>query len=264
MQQTPGERFLERIKPLILPTLVVIGVALLVVHARQRLARTPRFTVDPSAWQVRSRPDWLSDGLAAKLARDISRGLANRPSLLDADGLARWEDELSSISPWVLSVERIEPRFPGRADVRLTLRRPVMSVMDDILIAASGHVLGLGEVSILPKPLLYEGPHDDAPLRESAAAAGELVPFRDELDALGVHIERVGIASDETVVFITDRGVVLSWGRSARESSLSYLDLPFRARIENLKLVLVDHPGLAGVARVQLWTDSPVVVLRGG
>jgi hypothetical protein len=265
MQQTPGERFVERAKPAILPVLVVIGVALLVVHARQRLAGSARFTVDPTAWEVRSRPDWLSEDLAAALAHRISMGLADRSSLLDGDGLDRWADDLLEVSHWIESVEHVEPRFPGQADVRLRLRRPVMSVEGDILLSASGHVLGPGAVSIQPEPLLFEGAHfDEEALRETAAAAAELVPFRAELDALGVHVERVGIDRDDTVIFRTDRDVVLSWGRSARESGRSYLDLPFRSRIDNLKMVLVDFPGLAGVERVQLWTDKPVVHTRGG
>lgn len=264
MQETPGERFVERAKPLILPVLVVLGVALLVVHARRRLADTPRFTVDASAWSVRSRPEWVSDQLAATLAQHISSDLADRPSLLGPDGLDRWKAVLPQISPWIESVERLEPRFPGQADMRLRLRRPVMSVGGDILISASGHVLGLGEVSLKPALLIYEGSHEREPLRESAAAASELLPFRAELDALGVRIVRVRIDADDTVVFLTDRGVVLSWGRSAGESEFSYLDLPCASRIANLKQVLVDHPGLSGVARVQLWTDQPVVQLRGG
>jgi len=265
MQQTPGERFVERVRPAILPVLVVLGVALLVAHARDRLAGSPRFTVDPTTWEVRSRPDWLSDDLAETLARRISVGLADRSSLLDSDGLERWAEGLLEISPWIESVERIEPRFPGQADVRLRLRRPVMSVDGDILLSAGGHVLGPGATSIQPEPLHFEGAHfDDEALRETAAAAAELVPFRAELDALGIRVERVGIDRDDTVIFRTDRDVVLSWGRSARESGLSYLDLPFRARIDNLKMVLVDFPGLAGVERVQLWTDKPVVRTRGG
>ncbi|MHC5212907.1 MAG: cell division protein FtsQ/DivIB [Planctomycetota bacterium] len=265
MQQTPGERFVERARPAILPVLVVIGVALLVVHARQRLTGTDRFTVDPTAWEVRSRPDWLSDELAVALAHRISTGLADRSSLLDVDGLDAWHDDLLAASPWIETVERIEPRFPGQADVRLRLRRPVMSVAEDILLSASGHVLGAGATSIEPAPLRFEGAHsDEAALRESAAAAAELVPFRAELDSLGVHVERVGIDRDDTVIFRTDRDVVLSWGRSAGESGYSYLDLPFRARIDNLRMVLVDYPGLAGVERIQLWTDKPVVHTRGG
>ena len=262
MTSTPGGRLFERLRPILLPAAIVAAVVVLLIRARDALERTPRFTVDPSACSVTQRPPWVSDELARFIAFSVSRGLGKRASLLDTADLQSWAVALAEASPWIESVEGLSPRFPAQADVRVHLRRPVLTVDGDILVAASGHVLGPGPVSIDPPPLAYAGRHLDADYRECAAAAGELVGHREELRNLGVRVMRVGIGADDTVVFTTDTGAELSWGRSARKSPLSYLDLPPEARLANLRQVLVDFPALKGVRRVQLWTDRPVVYKR--
>ncbi len=264
MVDTPGQRLVARCKPWLLPAVMVAGVAVLVLQARDALERTPRFMVDPATCAVSTRPAWLSDELARFIAASVARGLRKRASLLDVHDLEDWADTLAGCSPWIESVESLSPRFPGQAVVRLRLRRPVLAVDGSILVAASGHVLGLGTVALEPAPLDYAGRHLDEDYRECAAAAGEIAGFRAELDVLGVRLAGVGIGPDDTVVFTTDGGVELSWGRSARKSASSHLDLPPEARLANLRQVLVDFPRLRGVRRVQLWTDRPVVTRAAG
>jgi hypothetical protein len=264
MQPTPGEVFIDRLRPLLLPALIVLALVLLLLRARTDLASTPRFVVDPSVCTVQARPAWASDALAASLAEQVSRGLGAQASLIEGNDLHRWGAALERLSPWIESVERIEPRFPYQADVRLRLRRPVMVVDDGILVASSGHVLGPGPVFLEPSLLAFRGRTVDEDVRECAAAAAELQPFREELDRLGVHVVSVGIAVDQTVWFGTDTGVELNWGRTLRKSEYANLDLPYAARIANLREVLVDYPGLRGVRKVQLWTDRPVVTQRSG
>lgn len=264
MPTTPGELFLGRLRPLILPGVIVLGVLVLLLRARGELHSAPRFVVDPSVCGVLSQPAWVSDVLADNLARQVSRGLGERASLLDGGDLRAWTDALVELSPWIEAVEIIEPRFPQQADVRLRLRRPVLAVDGEILVAASGHVLGPGPVSLEPQPLTYAGRELDEDVRECAAAAAEVLPFREELAASGVYLVSVGIAPDETVVFKTDRDTEVNWGRTRRKSEFAQLDLPCAARVENLKQVLVDHPGLRGVRSVRVWTDRPVVVRRSG
>ena len=270
MATTPGELFLDRLRPLVLPGVILLGVLALLLRARGELHSSPRFVVDPSACGVVSQPAWASDALADNLARQVSRGLGERASLLDGGDLRRWSDALLELSPWIEAVELIEPRFPQQADVRLRLRRPVLAVDGEILVAATGQVLGPGPVDIQPPPLAYAGRELDEDVRECAAAAAEILPFRDELAALGVRLASVGISSPsgtttvETVSFRTDGDVEVNWGRARRKSEFSELDLPYSARVENLKQVLLEHPGLRGVRKVQVWTDRPVVVKRSG
>jgi hypothetical protein len=264
MQRTPGELFLDRLRPALVPAVVVLGLLLLVVRARRELQAAPRFQVDPSACEVLVRPEWVSEELAAALARQIGRGLGREASLLGEQELQAWEQTLTGLTPWIEEVEGVEPRFPYQADVRLRLRRPVLVVDGVFLVAATGDVLGPGPVSITPPPLGFDGGQRDEDFRECAAAAAELLPFRRELEDLDVQVVSVGIAEDDTVVFRTEQGVELNWGRTARKSHLSQLDLPPEARIGNLRQVLVDYPGLRGVRAVLLWTDLPVVTERRG
>lgn len=270
MTTTPGELFLDRIRPLVLPGVIVLGVLVLLLRARGALASSPRFVVDPSACGVVSQPDWVSDALADNLARQVSRGLGAQASLLKGHDLRRWSETLVELSPWIEAVELIQPRFPHQADVRLRLRRPVLAVEGEILVAATGQVLGPGPVDLSPAPLAYAGRELDEDVRECAAAAAEILPFREELAGLGVRLISVGIAASagttsvETVCFRTDTDVEVNWGRTRRKSEFSQLDLPYTARVENLKQVLLEHPGLRGVRSLQVWTDRPVVVKRSG
>ncbi|HTE07076.1 MAG TPA: hypothetical protein VK824_12860 [Planctomycetota bacterium] len=264
--RSTGERWWAASKPLMLPGVLLVGVLVLIVRARATLEQSPRFVVDPSVCTVVARPAWVSDGVARSIALAVATGLGRQASLLQGRELQRWADALTDpaadISPWIESVERLEPHFPSQADVRIRLRVPVMVVDGALLVAASGHVLGPGPVAVSPAPLQYAGRHLDEDYIECAAAAGELVPYRDELDRAGVRVVSVGIGEDGTVVFTTDAGVELSWGRSARKSAWSHLDLPPSERLGNLRQVLVDFPGLASLRRVQLWTDRPVTTLR--
>jgi hypothetical protein len=270
MATTPGELFLERIRPLLLPGVIVLAVLVLLLRARGVLQSSPRFVVDPSVCGVVSQPEWVSDALADSLARQVSRGLGAQASLLDGNDLRRWGETLVELSPWIEEVELIEPRFPHQTDVKLRLRRPVLAVEGEILVAASGLVLGPGPVDLYPAPLAYTGRELDEDVRECAAAAAEIEPFRGELASLGVRLVSVGIAAPtgttnvETVFFRTDTDVDVNWGRTRRRSEFSQLDLPYTARIENLKQVLLEHPGLRGVRSLQVWTDRPVVVKRAG
>jgi hypothetical protein len=206
----------------------------------------------------------MPEDVAVALARDVSAHLAAGASLLSEAELASLARTAGAASPWVSAVEQVEPRWPGQAELRLRLRRPVLSV-GDVLVAADGQPLGLGPVSLNPPPLACDGTQLRAEdLVECAAAAAAILPFRAELAEKGVRLGSVAPGAEDSVSFFTDAGVELAWGRSARAAPLAYLDLPVAGRLANLRLVLADHPGLQGVRRVQLWTDRPVVVLGDG
>jgi len=70
----------------------------------------------------------------------------------------------------------------------------------------------------------------------------------------------VSLDGEGLVVFTTDTGVRLQWGRSVGGSRFAAYDLPPAGRVANLRQVLEDYPGLEGVAEVKLWYDRPQVV----
>ena len=250
--------------PLVVPLLLLAVLIVVAWRARVSLQHEPAFTVDPTRWQLVGRPAWMPEAVAGDVAASVSAHVASGASLLREDDLLRLSAAVRASSPWIEAVDRVEPRWPSQAELRVKLRRPVLAVDGDILVAADGRVLGLGPVDLVPEPLAYAGREADADVIECAAAAGEVLPWRGPLMDLGVNLVSVALGADGTVVFLTDGGVELSWGRTLRRSRLAYLDLPAAARIDNLREVLVDFPKLAGVRSVQLWTDRPVVVRREG
>jgi hypothetical protein len=258
----PDDRPARSAWPLIVPLVLVAALLVVAWRARHSLQHEPAFTVDPSRWQLAGRPAWMPEDVAADVAASVSTHVAGGASLLREDDLQRLSEAVSAASPWIAAVERIEPRWPAQAELRLRVHRPVLAVDGDILLAADGRVLGLGRVDLEPGPLAYRGDDLDADVVECAAAAAEVLPFRGPLLDLGVRLDAVKLLDDGTVAFVTDGEVELSWGRSRRRSRLAYLDLPAAARIENLRQVLADFPGLAGVGRVRLWTDRPEVTRR--
>ncbi|HEX5010966.1 MAG TPA: hypothetical protein VFY71_11245 [Planctomycetota bacterium] len=248
--------------PLLVPLALLAVLIVVAYRARHQLQREPEFTVDPTRYQLVARPAWLTEDVAGSVAASVSSHAARGASLLRQDELAGLTASLLAASPWIEAVEQIQPRWPAQADVRVRLRRPVMAIDGDILVAADGRVLGLGPVVLDPPPLQCAKPARDADVLQCAAAAAEVLPFRAALQDVGVVLASVTPDAEGTVSFITDQNVVLAWGRSADSSPLAYLDLPPSQRIDNLREVLADFPGLVGLQRVQLWTDRPVVVRR--
>lgn len=249
---------------LVVPLVLVAGLLVIALRARTELAREPAFSVDPSRVTLVGRPAWMPEAVAGALAADVSAHVAAGASLLSEAELASLARKVGAASPWIASVERVEPRWPAQAEIRLRLRRPVLSV-GDVLVSADGRALGLGPIALDPAPLacdrtLLRG--ED--LVECAAAAAAILPWRAELAGKGVRLAAVAPGAEDSVSFLTDAGVELAWGRSPHRSPLAYLDVPPEGRLDNLREVLADHPGLQGVRRVQLWTDRPVVMLGDG
>ncbi|MBM3984393.1 MAG: hypothetical protein FJ296_01680 [Planctomycetes bacterium] len=248
--------------PIALPALLLLGLLLVALRARQQLQRAPEFVVDPSRVQLVGRPAWMPEPVAAGVAGGIAARVAGSASLLHEDELKWLSAAVLASSPWVEAVEQVEPRWPGQAEIRVRLRRPVLAVEGDILLAADGRVLGLGPVMLSPTPLQLQGPLSDAAVLDCAAAAGEVLPFRPALEEAGVRLVAVRPDLNDTLTFVTDAGVELCWGRARRASRLAYLDIDPAQRIEHLRQVLIDFPGLQTVRRVELWLDRPQVSAR--
>lgn len=258
-RQTAGS-----VLPPLLAGVVLLGVIVLIVAARRHGAGSARFAVDPAHVAVVSAPDWMPAELASELAEHLARELGPPVSLMDDEGLSAWARDLPDLASWIAAVERVEPSFPGQAEVHLRLRRPVLVLAGDLLVSGDGQRVGYGDLPGAPRPLHLQGPADGEDVLECAASAAELLPYRGELAEAGLRIDRVGVEGQGEVVFLTATGVELEWGRSARKSEFSALDLPARARVDNLLTVLRRRPGLPGVRRIVLWRDRPEVVLEGG
>ena len=245
------------------PAVLVAGLLVISMRARRELQHEPAFSVDPAQVSLVGRPAWMPEAVAGALAADVSAHVAAGASLLSEDELVSLARTVAEASPWIESVERVEPRWPAQAEIHIHVRQPVLAV-GDVLVAANGRPLGLGPVTLDPAPLRCTGKLTGEDLAECAAAAAAILPYRKDLLAQGVRIAEVAAGAGDSVSFITEGAVELAWGRSPRRSPLAYLDVPLEGRLANLQQVLKDHPGLQGLQRVQLWTDRPVVVLRDG
>ncbi len=245
----------------VLSALVFLAVAGLLFVARDSARASPRFEVDPGHVAVLERPEWLPADLATELGLQLGISLGGPASLLGDEDLTRWRGDLMDASDWVESVERLEARFPGQAEVRLRLRRPVLELSGQVLLSADGHTLGTGYIDTEPRLLRFEGAGNAEEVRECAASAADILPYRFELEDEGITLDRVLLGVGGRVRFLTTVGVEIEWGRSTTRSEFAAVDLPPAARVEHLLTALERRPGLHGVARVVVWKDQPEIVL---
>ncbi|MDG2149852.1 MAG: hypothetical protein P8N09_10035 [Planctomycetota bacterium] len=253
--------YIDRWGTPLLSGLVFLMVAGLLFVARDAARASPRFWVDPAQVAVLERPEWMPPDLAVQLAVELGISLGEPALLLGDQDLSRWRGDLLDASDWVESVERLESQFPGRAAVRLQLRRPVLELAGQLLLSAGGHTLGRGYIETEPRPLRFEGVGDPQEVRECAASAADILPYRPELEELGVVLEKVSLGSGGRVRFVTTTGVEIEWGRSSTRSEFSVVDVPPSARVRHLQAALERRPGLHGVSRVILWKDQPEIQL---
>lgn len=261
MDRDGWDQLIKRYAAPALTGLFVVGVVALVWVADEAAASSSRFAIRSDKVAVLERPPWLGEATARSIAADLSAGLPGPVSLLDSGALLAWRTRLDRVSPWVSAVLTLAPRFPGRAEVRLQLRRPVLVLPTGEWVAADGSVLGQGEVRLDPAPLLMGGSLGLDDIAECAVAAAEVSPWRGRLAAQAIELVAVQLSREQRVLFRTSSGVEIEWGRSARKSDFSAVDLPPAARIAQLLELAQGRPGLAGVERVVLWLDRPELVL---
>src|SRR5690349_21344595 len=101
------------------PLVLLAGLLVVALRAHRELAREPDFTVDPSRWQLVGRPAWCPEPLAASVAAGVSAHVAGAASLLRQDELAWLSGAVAESSPWIADVERIDPRWPAQAEIRV-------------------------------------------------------------------------------------------------------------------------------------------------
>ncbi|MFT7464518.1 MAG: hypothetical protein ACI9EF_002874 [Pseudohongiellaceae bacterium] len=257
MDRNRFDQLVKRYGALLLTGLFVAGVGFLVWVADEAAKSSPRFFVRPDKVSVLARPSWLGEATAQAIAGDLSAGLPGPVSIRDSAALGAWRTRLDRLSPWVSVVLSLSPRFPGRAEAELQLRRPVLLLPNGEWVAADGSVLGHGEVHLDPPALVMGGAMGLDEIAECAAAAAEVAPWRAELTAQEIDLISVRLSQEQRVLFETASGVDIEWGRSALKSDFSAVDLPVAARVSGLLEMAEARPGLIGVDRVVLWLDRP-------
>ena len=243
-----------------LPTLVIVGVALLCVAANRAMRASARYVVDPRHLALLEHPGWMSEALAERVSAEMAAALEGPATLLGREDLDHWRGRLQVASPWIADVEFVRARFPAQADVRVAVEPPALALDGGVLVAHDGRVLGPGRVHLDPPLLRYAGTPEAEVLRACAQAAAEIRPWMRSLQDDGVMLVSVERDWEGTVVFRTDRGVELDWGRARASAVSAGFDLPVDAKVANLREVLARYPGLARVRRVRLWLDRPEVV----
>jgi len=261
MNREGWDQLIKQFGAPVLTLLASLGVLALIWIADDAAAGSRRFAVRPDQVAVLQRPDWMGDQTARSIAADLSTGLSGPVSLLDTGALAAWRTRLDRLSPWVELVLDLSPSFPGRAEARLRVRRPVLRLRGGEWVSADGSVLGLGEIHLDPAPLRLDGPVGLDDIAECALGAAEIGPWRTELAAQELDLVSVRLSPEDRVVFMTAKGVAIEWGRSARQSEFAAVDLPAATRIAHLLEVAERRPGLIGVERVVLWLDRAEVRL---
>ncbi len=248
---------MRRVKPAILPLCLLFGIGALIASARGTLEGNPRFRVDPTLFSV-DRPVWMPEALAVEIGTVVSQSLGPPASLLGEEGLSTWASRAAMASPWVQAVPVTNSLFPYKAELHLSVRRPVL-IAEGLFWAADGTQLGESCDGIIPPPLLYDGVLDESLIKECAASAGEILPYRSTLAEKDVGLGRVLIDREGLVAFQTAQGVDVVWGRSKRYHPLAIHDLPPTGRLDNLWEVLEQYPGLERVSRVELHLDRATI-----
>jgi hypothetical protein len=259
MDRDDWDRRIKQIGAPVLTVLATAAVVLLAWIAGDAAASSSKFSVRPDRVAVLQRPAWMGAETARAIAAELSGGLPGPVSLSDSGALAAWHTRLDRISPWVEVVLGLSPSFPGRAEARLRLRRPVLSLPNGEWVSADGSVLGQGQVQLEPAPLRLIGPMGLDEIAECAQGAAEIAPWRAKLAEQALELVTVRLSAEQRVVFTTTDGVAIEWGRPARQSEFAAVDLPAATRIANLLEVAEGRPGLIGVERVVLWLDRPEV-----
>lgn len=220
-----------------------------------------------------ARPDWLSDDLLLAVSRDLQPFLNGSAPILD-DAAARQLLAGLATVPWVEET-RLERVFPDRFRVAFGLRRPVLSVRDELarplcLVDRSGIALPWVDGAQLPTTMLRreggvgtvrgrmgEVVDDD----RVVAAAAIAVQWRDQLaplvpdcprllevDAnnLGLRWVRSPEYPEVRVALARADGapVVFGYGRPVG-AALPCVAIDVKAKV--LRAILAEHPALDGL-----------------
>jgi hypothetical protein len=202
------------------------------------------------------------------------------PRSIFTEGLERRIAESYEASPWVERVVRVRRVYPDRFRVELELRRPaVLVASDEGLVPVDREGVRLAaldseapELRALWLPTLLGVASKPPPLgvrwRDRALDEGlALVEHmrKDYLEGISrsvrfesLDVSNVGGRADpleSEVSFITPERVVLEWGRSPASPLPDALG--FEEKLRQLRNVLVEFPGLAGVQRVKLHISPP-------
>ena len=260
---------------------VLLGLALRVGAARAWgfVAGQPEFRLARPTLTFGRCPDYVrAEAMTRHLAQHLPGG-----SIFDNDLWRTVEHDLRG-SPWVLEVLKVRRLLPNRVQLELRFRAPAALVRAGsqvFTVDRDGFVLPEDlyrrppkwEGKRLPVILAPEGTDDASaghpPLgsrwRWPAVAVGaRLSAFLfdeglfEELEVRSIDVRRVGRAGAEAqIVLDTESGVIVEWGRSDAYADIESLRrwqpaITDADKLEMLRTTLKEHPGLEGLARVDL------------
>jgi hypothetical protein len=224
----------------------------------------PEYSVDSEKFRVALSPDWADGVNSVTISLDDSGH-----DMLDGD-TTEWIGRAFLENPWVKKVSSVERVFPDQIRVRFEYLDPVAAVK-----TSQGWIVVDEDRVRLPglwkkrPPCVYEtdivGLHR-APVagkiwNDPALAAGmELARFVTEDPVLAsVRVAAIDVSNFDgridrlrsEMALSTKSGCIIYWGRPS--STDKYGELTQGAKVENLRLVLKDFPGLKNLVYVKVY-----------
>jgi hypothetical protein len=261
--------------------LLVAAACLLASQVRSGALRLEEFTVYPEVFQARGAlPEWLGSEDLQEF-RDAAARIEPFSAFDDALP-GRFEEAFSSI-PWFRGVAEVRSVLPDQVELTLKIRKPIATVERSgwyHLVDRNATLLP-GRFSRPPHGFRYPVPviqgaglsrpprhsgetWDDRAVREGVAVALELYALYNSEIADRIRIERidvrnVGGARDprrSEIVLWTTGGVAIDWGRSLLYEG--YGENPTQVKLDHLRRIDRERPGLQGLVSVGVLFDDPV------
>ncbi len=262
------------------------------------------YRIDPTCVRCTERPRWLdmSSPAAGDVLAGIRKALerVGSRSIFDEELIPLTEKAILDECPWVESVVATERAYPSQLKIKVRLRKPAAffyrrgrkyGVDSDGVVITSRPVSGSGAEAqqkkrvnqnlpvirgfdLTPSPRMGEVFPAGA-LIEGAAVADEIHLFDTvfgieqgdggSLITIGtIDVSGYGRGQPDDVILLTDQGVRLLWGRSARHFRYDGIDPTPEEKANQLRKVCEIHPGLVGLSEVTLTFDSPSYRLKQG
>jgi hypothetical protein len=269
-------------------------------HAWRYIARQPEFQVSLEAFSLNDAPEWVKAGpMSTELRETLREGWTGDPrddrnhtmeaSIFASDTAAAIARALRR-SPWLVEVTRVERRLPNSMHIEADFRQPAGVVfyeqqtymvdtdgywLPDRLFARprgwAGPRMPVIERSGLTEPPPY-GYRWDGPRIAIGARLTDYLRQQGLLDQLHVRvIDVAGVAArgrEIGVILRTAEGAIVEWGRTDDYGDVPGLEkdpfqVPDAEKLAMLRNTLNDHPGLEGIASLNLRFHGKTTFVEG-
>jgi len=264
--------------------MLLLGTAVYLVATTVRSAayRLEGFTVYPEVFRLADAPpEWLG---SEDLAAFRSAAAAVAPFSVFESRTSRRFEEAFSDNPWFRGVAEVRPLLPDEVEVTVRVRKPIASVerAGSYTLVDRNAVRLPGRFSRAPVGFSYPVPTivganlgppprnpgelwDDQGVREGVAVALELYALYNSDLADRIAIERIDVSNvggrrnprQSEIVLWTNDGVAIHWGRSRLYQG--YGENPTSVKLDLLRIIERERPGLRGLESASVLFDDPVV-----